>query len=91
MFNVVDEFTRECITSRLNRKLNAVDVIDILSDLFILKGVPRHIRSDNGPELIAKALRYWIKAVGQTGYVMPGSPWESGSCQSFNSKLRTNF
>ena len=89
MLNVIDEFTRECIAIRVNRKLKAVDVIDVLSDLFILRGVPSHIRSDNGPEFIAKALRDWIAAVGaKTAYIMPGSPWENGYCESFNSKLR---
>jgi hypothetical protein len=85
----IDEFTRECIAIRVDRKLKATDVIDVLSDLFILRGVPAHIRSDNGPEFIAKALREWIAAVGaQTAYIMPGSPWENGYCESFNSKLR---
>jgi putative transposase len=70
-------------------KAEGVDVIDVLSDLFILRGVPTHIRSDNGPEFIAKALREWIAAVGaKTAYIMPGSPWENGYCESFNSKLR---
>jgi putative transposase len=89
MLNVIDEFTRECLSIRVNRKLKAVDVIDVLSDLFILRGVPSHIRSDNGPEFIAKALRDWIAAVGaRTAYIMPGSAWENGYCESFNSKLR---
>ena len=89
MLNVIDEFTRECITIRVNRRLKATDVIDVLSDLFILRGVPTHIRSDNGPEFIARALREWIAAVGaKTAYIMPGSPWENGYCESFNSKLR---
>ncbi|PNQ19898.1 IS3 family transposase [Agrobacterium salinitolerans] len=89
MLNVIDEFTRECIAIRVERKLKATDVIDVLSDLFILRGVPTHIRSDNGPEFIAKALREWIGAVGaKTAYIMPGSPWENGYCESFNSKLR---
>ncbi len=89
MLNVIDEFKRECIAIRVNRRLKAVDVIDVLSDLFILRGVPVHVRSDNGPEFIAKALRDWIAAVGaKTAYIMPGSPWENGYCESFNSKLR---
>ena len=89
MLNIIDEFTRECIAIRVNRRLKATDVIDVLSDLFILRGVPVHIRSDNGPEFIAKALREWIVAVGaKTAYIMPGSPWENGYCESFNSKLR---
>ena len=89
MLNIIDEFTRECIAIRVNRRLKATDVIDVLSDLFILRGVPDHIRSDNGPEFIAKALRDWLVAVGATtAYIMPGSPWENGYCESFNSKLR---
>ena len=89
MLNIIDEFTRECIAIRVDRRLKATDVIDVLSDLFILRGVPGHIRSDNGPEFIAKALRDWIVAVGaKTAYIMPGSPWENGYCESFNSKLR---
>jgi transposase InsO family protein len=89
MLNIIDEFTRECLAIRVDRRLKATDVIDVLSDLFILRGVPVHIRSDNGPEFIAKALRDWIVAVGaKTAYIMPGSPWENGYCESFNSKLR---
>jgi putative transposase len=89
MLNIIDEFTRECLTIRVSRKLKAVDVIDVLSDLFILRGVPGHIRSDNGPEFVAQAVRAWISAVGaKTAYIEPGSPWENGSCESFNSKLR---
>ena len=89
MLNIIDEFTRECLTIRIGRKLKAVDVIDTLSDLFILRGVPGHIRSDNGPEFVAKAVREWITAVGaKTAYIMPGSPWENGYCECFNSKLR---
>lgn len=89
MLNIIDEFTRECLAIRVNRKLKAVDVIDVLSDLFILRGVPRYLRSDNRPEFVAKAVRAWIGAVGaKTAYIEPGSPWENGYCESFNSKLR---
>jgi transposase InsO family protein len=89
MLNIIDEFTRECLAIRVSRKLKAVDVIDVLSDLFILRGVPAHIRSDNGPEFVAKVVRQWITAVGaKTAYIEPGSPWENGYCESFNSKLR---
>jgi putative transposase len=89
MLNVIDEFTRECLAIRINRKLNSTDVIDVLSDLFIMRGIPAHVRSDNGPEFIAQALRDWLSAVGsKTAYIMPGSPWENGYCESFNSKLR---
>jgi putative transposase len=89
MLNLIDEFTRECLAIRVGRNLNSVDVVDLLSDLFILRGVPGHVRSDNGPEFIAKAVRAWIAAVGaETAYIEPGSPWENGYCESFNSKLR---
>ena len=89
MLNIIDEFTRECLAIRIDRKLSSTDVIDLLSDLFILRGVPGHVRSDNGPEFIAKAVRDWIVAVGaKTAFIEPGSPWENGYCESFNSKLR---
>ena len=92
MLNVIDEFTRECLAIRVARKLKSIDVIDLLSDLFILHGVPGHVRSDNGPELVAKAVRTWITAVGaKTAYITPGSPWENGYIESFNSKLRDDF
>jgi putative transposase len=89
MLNVLDEFTRECLAIRVARKLKGADVIDVLSDLFILRGVPGHIRSDNGPEFAGKAVQGWITAVGaKTVYIAPGSPWENGFIESFNSKLR---
>ncbi|WP_420910536.1 IS3 family transposase [Roseivivax marinus] len=89
MLNLIDEFTRECLAIRIDRKLNSTAVIDVLTDLFILRGVPGHVRSDNGPEFIAKAVRDWIDAVGaKTAFIEPGSPWENGYCESFNSKLR---
>ena len=89
MLNVIDEFSRECLAIRVDRKLNSTAVVDVLTDLFILRGVPGHVRSDNGPEFIAKAVRDWIDAVGaQTAFIEPGSPWENGYCESFNSKLR---
>jgi len=89
MLNIIDEFTRECLAIRINRKLNSTDVVDALSDLFILRGVPRYVRSDNGPEFIAKAVQDWITLVGaKTAYIEPGSPWENGYCESFNARLR---
>lgn len=89
MLNVVDEFTHECLAIRVARKLKGIDVIDVLSDLFILRGVPGHIRSDNGPEFVAKAVQAWITAVGsKTAYITPGSPWENGYVESFNARLR---
>ncbi len=79
--NIIDEFSRECLAIRVKRKLNSTDVIDALTDLFIFRGVPAYIRSDNGPEFNADAVRQWIKAVGaQTAYIEPGSPWETGYC-----------
>ena len=89
MLNVIDEFTQECLAIRVARKLKAVDVIEVLADLFIMRGVPGHIRSDNGPEFIAKAVQEWITAVGaKTAYIAPGSPWENGYVESFNARLR---
>src|SRR3954463_16708976 len=89
MLNVVDEFTHECLAIRVDRKLKAIDVIDVLADLFILRGVPGHIRSDNGPEFVAKAVQQWIAAVGaKTAYIELGSPWENGFVESFNARLR---
>ena len=89
MLNVVDEFTRECLAIRVARKLKAADVIDVLGELFIVRGVPEHIRSDNGPEFIAKSVQKWITVVGaKTAYITPGSPWENGYIESFNARLR---
>jgi len=89
MLNIVDEFTHECLAIRIDRKLKSIDVINVLTDLFILRGVPEHIRSDNGPEFVAKAVQEWIAAVGaKTAYITPGSPWENGFIESFNARLR---
>jgi putative transposase len=87
--NILDEHSRECLAIRVKRKLNSGDVIDALSDLFILRGVPSYIRSDNGPEFIAQAVQDWIKVVGaKTAYIQPGRPWENGYCESFNARFR---
>ena len=89
MLNVLDEYTHEAIAIRVARRLTSTGVIDVLSDLFILRGIPGHIRSDNGPEFIAKAVQDWIAAVGaKTAYIAPGSPWENGYVESFNARLR---
>ena len=86
---MIDEFTREALAIRVKRRLNSTDVLETLADLMILRGPPAYVRSDNGPEFIARTLREWIAAVGaQTAYIEPGSPWENGYCESFNSKLR---
>ncbi|MGA9251018.1 MAG: IS3 family transposase [Roseobacter sp.] len=87
--NILDEHSRECLAIRVKRKLNSTEVIDALTDLFILRGVPAYIRSDNGPEFIAEAVRGWITAVGaKTAFIEPGSPWENGYCESFNGRMR---
>ena len=89
MLNVLDEFTRESLAIRVRRKLSSIDVIDVLTDLFILRGIPAYIRSDNGPEFVAEAVRRWIAAVGaRTAFIEPGSPWENGYIESFNARLR---
>jgi putative transposase len=89
MLNVVDEFTRECLAIRVARKLGSAAVIDALADLFIARGTPAYIHSDNGPEFVATAVKRWIDGVGaKTAYIEPGSPWENGSVESFNGKLR---
>ncbi|RPH54461.1 MAG: IS3 family transposase [Acidobacteria bacterium] len=89
MLNILDEFTHESLAIRVARKLKAIDVIDVLSDLFMVRGVPGHIRSDNGPEFVAKAVQEWITGVGaKTAYIAPGSPWENGYIESFNARLR---
>jgi putative transposase len=87
--NIVDEFTHEGLAIKVKRTLNSMDVIDVLSDLFLLRGIPEYIRSDNGPEFIAKALQKWIADVGaKTAYITPGSPWENGFIESFNARFR---
>ena len=88
--NVVDEFTRESLAIRVARKLNSTDVIDVLSDLFILRGVPGHIRSDNGSEFIAQAVQDWIKAVGANRPpILPREArGENGYVESFNARFR---
>jgi transposase InsO family protein len=87
--NILDEFSHECLAMRVKRKPNATDVIDALTDLFILRGPPAYVRSDNGPEFVAKAVRDWITAVGaKTAFIEPGSPWENGYVESFNARFR---
>ena len=88
-FNVVDEFTRECHHIRVDRSIGSAKVIASLEWLFLLHGAPRYIRSDNGPELIAKALQSWLAERGaKTIYITPGSPWENAYIESFNDKFR---
>jgi putative transposase len=86
---VVDEFTRECLTIEVERSLTAEDVVSTLEYLFEVRGVPEHIRSDNGPEFIAEAVKSWLARRGsKTLYIEPGSPWENAYSETFNSRLR---
>jgi putative transposase len=89
ILTVIDEFTRKCISIRVGSSIKSSDVLDTLSTLFITEGVPDYIRSDNGSEFTAKALREWLESIGvKTAYIEPGSPWENGYNESFNGKLR---
>jgi putative transposase len=92
ILNLIDEHSRECLLIRAERRWSSARVIGALADVMVMKGVPEHIRSDNGPEFVAKDLRKWLADTGaKTLYIEPGSPWENGYCESFNSKLRDEF
>jgi putative transposase len=92
MLTLIDEFTKESLAIYPARRIGSHDVIDIFADVMIEHGVPQFIRSDNGPEMLAKKLRRWLARVGaQTIYITPGSPWENGYCESFNGKLRNEL
>jgi putative transposase len=92
MLTLIDEFTKECLAIHPARRIRANDVIDIFADVMIEHGIPEHIRSDNGPEMIAKNLRRWFGRLGvKSVYIEPGSPWENGYCESFNGKLRNEL
>jgi putative transposase len=89
---VIDEYTRECLALRVARRLGSLQVIETLADVMLVRGIPEHIRSDNGPEFIAGELRKWLDKLGtMTLYIEPGSPWENGYCESFNGKFRDEF
>ena len=89
ILNIIDEYSRECLAILVKRKITSQDVIDKLFELFIFRGIPAHIRSDNGPEFTAKAIRKWLNDIGvKTLYIEPGSPCENGYIESFNGKLR---
>ena len=89
ILTILDEYTRECLAMRVDRHISSQDVIEQLYDLFLLRGVPEHIRSDNGPEFTAKRVRDWLEGLGvKTLFIEPGSPWENGYIESFNGKLR---
>jgi putative transposase len=92
MLNLIDEHSRECLMVRCERRWSSAKVIEALADVMVMKGVPEHLRSDNGPEFVAHDLRQWLANTGaKTSYIEPGSPWENGYCESFNSKLRDEF
>ena len=87
--SIVDEHTRRCITLDVGRSMTSEDVINRLAELFVVYGAPECIRSDNGPEFIAKAIGQWLTSLGvKTLYVEPGSPWQNGYAESFHSRLR---
>jgi len=89
MLTIIDEYTRECLAIKVDRKLNSTDVVDTLLDLFVMHGVPDYIRSDNGSEFTARLVREWLKRLKvKTLFIEPGSPWENGYNESFNGKLR---
>lgn len=89
MLTIVDEYTRECLTIDVARRLGSNDVLERLADLMVERGTPDYIRSDNGPEFTAHAVRGWLERVGvKTLFIEPGSPWENGYVESFNGKFR---
>jgi putative transposase len=89
MLNLIDEYTRECLAIHVRRRINSSNLIEVLANAMIEHGIPEYIRSDNGPEFVAKELRKWLARTGTaTLYIEPGSPWENGYCESFNSRLR---
>ena len=89
LMTLIDEFTRKCLAIRVLRRINAIGVIETLADAMLFEGTPQYIRSDNGPEMVAKVLRQWLAGLGTKSlYIEPGSPWENGYCESFNGKLR---
>lgn len=90
--NVVDEYTRRCLTIKVARSITSEDAIDTLAELFAMFGVPKRLRCDNGPEFISKAIKQWLSTIGvEVLYIEPGSPWQNGVCESFNSRLRDEY
>jgi len=89
MLTVLDEYTRECLAIDVERRMNHQSVLDRLAELFVHRGTPEYIRSDNGSEFTAEALREWLERLKvNTAYIEPGSPWENGYIESFNGRLR---
>ena len=89
ILTLIDECTRECLVLLVNRRITSQDVIDQLFNLFVFRGIPEHISSDNGTEFTAREIRKWLGRLGvKTLFIEPGSPWENGYIESFNGKLR---
>ena len=89
ILTILDEYSRECLAILVALHISSQDVIDQLFHLLVFRGIPEHIRSDNGPEFTAKAIRHWLSRLGvKTLFIEPGSPWENGYIESFNGKLR---
>jgi putative transposase len=89
MMTLIDEFIRKCLAIRFARRRNLIGGIETLANTRLFEGLPTYIRSDNGPEMVAKVLREWLTGLGARNlYIEPGSPWENGFCESFNGKLR---
>jgi transposase InsO family protein len=90
--SIVDEYTRECLCLKVGRSITSEDVLDTLAELFAMRGIPQHIRSDNGPEFVATAIQRWLRQTSiKALYVEPGSPWENGYAESFHSRFRDEF
>jgi len=92
MLTMIDEFSRKCLSIHCARRIGSIQVIEQLANAMVIHGIPEYIRSDNGPEFIAKDLRKWLSGIGvKTAYITPGSPWENGFCESFNGTFRDNL
>lgn len=90
--NIVDEHTRQCLAIKVGRSITSEDAIDALAELFAMHGVPKRLRCDNGPEFISTAIKEWLILIGvEVLYIEPGSPWQNGLCESFNSRLRDEY
>lgn len=89
--SIVDEFTRECLVLKVDRSITSEDVIDVLTELFAVRGVSKRIRSDNGTEFVAHAIGRWLKQVDVETLYVAGSPWENSYAESFHSRLRDEF
>ena len=86
---VIDEYTRRCLAIHVARRIRSREALHVFAELMVEHGIPEHIRSDNGPEMVAKDLREWLEQIGSKSvFITPGSPWENGYCESFNGRMR---